>query len=64
LNTHISAVTISPATVSMQHAPGAAGAVLPRLIHRPGGPALAPRLAACYKIAMGLTMGYMLVLML
>jgi len=48
----------------MQHAPGAAGAVLPRLIHRPGGPALAPRLAACYKIAMGLTMGYMLVLML
>lgn len=32
--------------------------------HRPGGSALAPRLAACYKIAMGLTMGYMLILML
>lgn len=27
-------------------------------------PALAPRLAACYKIAMGLTMGYMLVMTL
>jgi hypothetical protein len=27
-------------------------------------PMLAPRLAACYKIAMGLTMGYMLILML
>jgi hypothetical protein len=27
-------------------------------------PALAPRLAACYKIAMGITMGYMLVMML
>ena len=26
--------------------------------------ALAPRLAACYKIAMGITMGYMLILML
>jgi Domain of unknown function (DUF5134) len=48
----------------MQNAPAAAGAVLPGLIHRPGGPALAPRLAACYKIAMGLTMGYMLILML
>jgi Domain of unknown function (DUF5134) len=31
---------------------------------RARGPALAPRLAACYKIAMGLTMGYMLILML
>jgi hypothetical protein len=29
-----------------------------------GKPVLAPRLAACYKIAMSLTMGYMLVLML
>jgi hypothetical protein len=29
-----------------------------------GGSALAPRLAACYKIAMGITMGYMLILML
>jgi hypothetical protein len=48
----------------MQNVPGAAGAVLAGLIHRPGGPVLAPRLAACYKIAMGLTMGYMLILML
>jgi hypothetical protein len=30
----------------------------------PGRPALAPRLAACYKIAMGIAMGYMLVMML
>jgi hypothetical protein len=29
-----------------------------------GRPALAPRLAACYKIAMGIGMGYMLVMML
>jgi Domain of unknown function (DUF5134) len=29
-----------------------------------GSSALAPRLAACYKIAMGITMGYMLILML
>jgi uncharacterized protein DUF5134 len=48
---------------SMPDAPGAAG-VSPPAAHRPGGPALAPRLAACYKIAMGLTMGYMLILML
>ena len=30
----------------------------------PGRTALAPRLAACYKIAMAITMGYMLILML
>lgn len=30
----------------------------------PGTTALAPRLAACYKIAMAITMGYMLILML
>lgn len=29
----------------------------------PGRPSLAPRLAACAKIAMGITMGYMLILM-
>jgi hypothetical protein len=29
-----------------------------------GRPMLAPRLAACYKIAMGITMGYMLILMM
>ncbi len=43
---------------------GAAGAVPSGAAHRAHGPALAPRLAACYKIAMGLTMGYMLILML
>ena len=32
--------------------------------HHAGPPALAPRLAACYKIVMGLTMGYMLIIML
>ncbi len=33
--------------------------------HQPGAiPMLAPRLAACYKITMGITMGYMLILML
>jgi hypothetical protein len=29
-----------------------------------GSPPLAPQLAACYKIAMGITMGYMLIMML
>ena len=42
----------------------AAAAVLQRLSHQPGTLALAPRLAACYKIAMGIAMGYMLILML
>jgi hypothetical protein len=32
--------------------------------HRAGGPVLAPRLAACSKIAMSISMGYMLILML
>jgi hypothetical protein len=50
--------------VGTQHAAGADGAVPSGAAHRPGGHALAPRLAACYKIAMGLTMGYMLILML
>jgi len=48
----------------MQDAAGAGAAVPPGAAHRAGGPVLAPRLAACYKIAMGLTMGYMLILML
>ena len=47
-----------------QDAAGATETVPPGAAHRPGGHALAPRLAACYKIAMGLTMGYMLILML
>jgi Domain of unknown function (DUF5134) len=42
----------------------AATGVLQGLSHPPGSPALAPRLAACYKIVMGLAMGYMLILML
>jgi Domain of unknown function (DUF5134) len=42
----------------------AADAAPPGQGHRAGGPALAPRLAACYKIAMGISMGYMLILML
>jgi hypothetical protein len=53
----------SSGDVEMRDAAGAAGTV-PGAAHRPGGPVLAPRLAACYKIAMGLTMGYMLILML
>jgi hypothetical protein len=51
-------------TAVMQDATGAAGAVLPGAARRPGDATLAPRLAACYKIAMGLTMGYMLIVML
>lgn len=47
-----------------QGATGAAGAVRAVAGHRTGGLVLAPRLAACYKIAMGLTMGYMLLVML
>lgn len=59
----ISAVAAGHPSLGMRDATGAAGAVQPGLAHRPGGPWLAPRLAACYKIAMGLTMGYMLILM-
>ena len=43
---------------------GAPAAVSMAYGHRPGRPALAPRAAACYKIAMAITMGYMLVMML
>jgi hypothetical protein len=32
--------------------------------NRAGGPVLAPKLAVCGKIAIGLTMGYMLILMI
>jgi Domain of unknown function (DUF5134) len=41
----------------------AAAVSLQRLSRQPGTLALAPRLAACYKIAMGIAMGYMLILM-
>jgi hypothetical protein len=36
----------------------------PGLVPSPGPRALSPRLAACCQIAMGVTMGYMLILML
>ena len=51
----------TPDTAQPQGTPGAAGAR-----HRgpAGRPMLAPRLAACAKIAMSITMGYMLILML
>jgi hypothetical protein len=42
----------------------AADAAPPGRGYRAGGPVLAPRLAACSKIAMGISMGYMLILML
>jgi len=44
--------------------PAASGAAGSWHGHPAHGPVLAPRLAACYKIMMGLTMGYMLVMML
>lgn len=43
----------------MRDTPGAASAVLRGPAHRQGSAALAPRLAACYKVAMG----YMLIFM-
>jgi hypothetical protein len=39
-------------------------AVLQRVSHQRAALVLSPRLAACYKIAMGIAMGYMLILML
>jgi hypothetical protein len=45
-------------------APGVSSTAGTRHEHPADGPMLAPRLAACYKIAMGLTMGYMLITML
>lgn len=56
----LAAVTV-PAAASALGAPspGAASHERP-----PDGAALAPRLAACYKIAMAIAMGYMLVMML
>jgi hypothetical protein len=50
------------------HAAGrtdAVGAPVPqRVSHQRAALVLSPRLAACYKIAMGIAMGYMLILML
>jgi hypothetical protein len=55
---------ITPAARSLAPANPGTGTTPPRPGIAAGRPVLAPRLAACYKIAMSLTMGYMLVLML
>jgi len=58
---------LSRAAVTAQAAASVSGQPAPASIsygRRPGHPALAPRAAACYKIAMAMTMGYMLVMML
>jgi len=52
----------SPLAAAGTRAPDAASTLGPD--DQAGTPALAPRLAACTKIAMSLTMGYMLILML
>jgi hypothetical protein len=44
--------------------PGAAAPAATAYPHTAGSPVLAPRLAASYKIAMAITMGYMLITML
>jgi hypothetical protein len=62
---------LSRATAAAMPRPAAAGTPGPPIPgttadprRPPGRTALAPRLAACYKIAMAITMGYMLILML
>jgi hypothetical protein len=50
-----------PVAASGQFAPGQAGIAHGVPVSMP---ALAPRLAACYKIAMSIAMGYMLVMMI
>jgi uncharacterized protein DUF5134 len=58
---------LSPAAVTVPAAAIAAGEPSPgaaSLASPPGRAVLAPRLAACYKVAMGIAMGYMLVMML
>ena len=57
----LAAVTV-PAAGGTLGSPGPGTAADPR--RPPGGNVLAPRLAACYKIAMGISMGYMLIMML
>jgi Domain of unknown function (DUF5134) len=61
----------SPAAVTAAAAPHNAGSarttpadVRTRHEHQADQPVLAPKLAACGKLAMGITMGYMLILML
>lgn len=57
------AAVIAPAAADIRGA-STAGAAVPSGSWPVSSPALAPRLAACYKIAMAITMGYMLVTML
>ena len=57
----VPAAATVPATASVPGEPAPASMAYG---HRPGRPVLAPRAAACYKIAMAITMGYMLVTML
>ena len=57
----LAALTV-PATAGILGPPGPGPTADPR--RPPSRTALAPRLAACYKIAMAITMGYMLILML
>ncbi len=55
------------AAVTVPAAASATGAPSPGATSReppPGRVVLAPRLAACYKVAMGIAMGYMLIMML
>ena len=54
----------APAAASPQDPADAPGAAPACQEHPAGRPMLAPRLAACHKIAMGIAMGYMLILML
>jgi hypothetical protein len=58
------AVARATAVLSQGTGPGAGPATPPDRAGRPGPRALSPRLAACCQIAMGVTMGYMLILML
>jgi len=60
----LGATSPAMATARPQDRPGASGAAGGWRRHPAGKPMLAPGLAACYKIAMGVTMGYMLIQML
>jgi hypothetical protein len=63
---HQSSAVIQAAAPSHDDAgvPGMQGTATARYPVQADGPVMAPRLAACGKIAMSLTMGYMLILML
>jgi uncharacterized protein DUF5134 len=57
--------TGAPAAAGTQGAGAPAASAAPAVHRHPAAsPALAPRLAACYQIAMGIAMGYMLITML